>query len=42
MLYNVNVILHKSLHRTGANKYLTYKLYIAGQFVLWYFAILQK
>ena len=46
MLYDVHVILLKFLHRKcllfGVYKYLIYRLYIAAQFVIWYFAKLQK
>ena len=46
LLYNANVILTKFLYRNcllfGVYKYLIYRYYIAAQFVLWYFAKLQK
>ena len=46
MLYHVNVILNKYLYRTyllfRVYKYLLYRFSLAGQFLPWYFAKLQK
>ena len=46
MLYNGNVTLNIFLYKKrlllGVYKYLLYKFYIAGEFVPWFFAKLQK
>ena len=46
MLYNGNVTLNIFLYKKrlllGVYKYLLYKFYIAGEFVPWFFAKLQR